>query len=62
MFAREIECYIVEVYARTPLNEYHFAKEERFDQIENAIHYGRNELQNNNRVIIKEVAKIIDWA
>lgn len=62
MFGREIECYIVEIYEKTVLNEYCFAKEEKFDQIEDAISYGRSELQKNHRVIIKEVAKLVGWA
>lgn len=61
MYNREISCYNVIIYKKTVLNEYHKEKTEKFDDIEKAVEFGKNEIAKGNKVRIEEIANIINW-
>lgn len=61
MFDREISHYNVVIYKKTILNEYHKEKTEKFDSIEKAVEFGKNEIEKGNKVRIEEIANILNW-
>lgn len=61
MYDIEISYYNVIIYKKTILNEYHKKCLKKFTDIEKAVKFGKSEIAKGNKVLIEEIANIVNW-
>lgn len=61
MYDKKIKEYHVKIYVETFLNEYHYLRREVFSNIDEAINYGKNQIEKGNRIIIEEISIVTNW-
>ena len=61
MYDKEIKKYHVRTYIETFPNEYHFQRITEFNEIEEAINFGKKQIEKGKKVRIEEISIIKNW-